>query len=156
RLLRRLADKGQAVLCTIHQASPQALEQFDRILAVQPGGRTYYFGEIGRGGERVLEYFEDYGLVIDEGKALGDLLMDAGSGRAVVRRDGADTAEDWGDVWAASSEAETVLAEVNEIHASEKETSSSPSSDHNTDTASTLTQCRLLTVRTFKQYWRTA
>lgn len=40
KLLRRLADNGQAILCTIHQPSSLLFESFDRLLLLQYGGKT--------------------------------------------------------------------------------------------------------------------
>lgn len=40
RILRRLADSGQAILCTIHQPSELLFESFDRLLLLQRGGET--------------------------------------------------------------------------------------------------------------------
>jgi len=40
RFLRKLADNGQAILCTIHQPSSLLFESFDRLLLLQRGGET--------------------------------------------------------------------------------------------------------------------
>jgi len=40
RFLRKLADNGQAILCTIHQPSSLLFESFDRLLLLQQGGET--------------------------------------------------------------------------------------------------------------------
>ncbi|EEY22415.1 ABC transporter CDR4 [Verticillium alfalfae VaMs.102] len=50
RFLRRLADAGQAIICTIHQPSSDLIEQFDMILALNRGGNTFYFGPVGENG----------------------------------------------------------------------------------------------------------
>lgn len=42
-LLRKLADAGQTILCTIHQPSGTAFEMFDRLLFIKEG-RTIYSG----------------------------------------------------------------------------------------------------------------
>ena len=47
RFLRKLADAGQAILCTIHQPSSVLFEYFDQLLLLKSGGRTVYFGELG-------------------------------------------------------------------------------------------------------------
>jgi ABC-type multidrug transport system ATPase subunit len=59
--LRRLADSGQAILCTIHQPSSSLFEQFDRILLLEKGGRCVYFGNIGPKSRDVINYFETRG-----------------------------------------------------------------------------------------------
>lgn len=43
-LIRKLANSGQAVLCTIHQPSAILFDQFDRLLLIAPGGKTVFFG----------------------------------------------------------------------------------------------------------------
>lgn len=59
--LRKLADNGQAVLCTIHQPSAILFQQFDRLLFLRKGGETVYFGDIGHNSETLLEYFSSNG-----------------------------------------------------------------------------------------------
>lgn len=61
RFLRRLADAGQAILCTIHQPSAILFEQFDELLLLQNGGRVVYHGELGQDSTKLLEYFERNG-----------------------------------------------------------------------------------------------
>jgi ATP-binding cassette subfamily G (WHITE) protein 2 (SNQ2) len=58
RLLRKLADSGQAILCTIHQPSGELFSQFDRLLLLQKGGKTVFFGDIGVNSNKVLGHFE--------------------------------------------------------------------------------------------------
>jgi ABC-type multidrug transport system ATPase subunit len=61
-LLRKLANKGQAVLATIHQPSSVLFEEFDELLFLAKGGRTVYFGEIGKNSQTILEYFQRQGI----------------------------------------------------------------------------------------------
>src|SRR6267142_6535327 len=61
RFLRRLADQGQAILCTIHQPSSLLFESFDRLLLLENGGHTVYFGDIGPDSCVVREYFARHG-----------------------------------------------------------------------------------------------
>ncbi|KAJ4370790.1 Multidrug resistance protein [Neocucurbitaria cava] len=56
-LLRKLADSGQAVLCTIHQPSSLVLEMFDNLLVLSKG-KQVYFGGIGPQSKTLIEYFE--------------------------------------------------------------------------------------------------
>ena len=41
-LLKKLANNGQAILCTIHQPSAILFQEFDRLLFLASGGRTVY------------------------------------------------------------------------------------------------------------------
>lgn len=57
RFLRKLADVGQAVLCTIHQPSAVLFEHFDELLLLQAGGRVVYHGELGSDSRIMIDYF---------------------------------------------------------------------------------------------------
>ena len=61
KLLRKLCDHGQAILCTIHQPSALLLKEFDRLLFLQKGGQTVYFGDLGENCSELIQYFEKYG-----------------------------------------------------------------------------------------------
>ena len=61
RLMRKLFDAGQPILCTIHQPAAQLLLQFDNLLLLAPGGKVAYFGPLGLRGETALRYFARYG-----------------------------------------------------------------------------------------------
>jgi ATP-binding cassette subfamily G (WHITE) protein 2 (SNQ2) len=61
RLLRKLADSGLTILCTIHQPSASLFEQFDRVLLLQIGGQCVYFGDIGENSRTIIQYFETNG-----------------------------------------------------------------------------------------------
>src|SRR5580692_5727709 len=41
-LLRKLANNGQAILCTIHQPSAILFQEFNHLLFLASGGRTVY------------------------------------------------------------------------------------------------------------------
>lgn len=43
-LIEGLKKDGQAIMCTIHQPSAILFQRFDRLLLLQPGGKTVYFG----------------------------------------------------------------------------------------------------------------
>ncbi|EQL02664.1 ATP-binding cassette transporter ABC1 [Ophiocordyceps sinensis CO18] len=59
--LRKLADSGQAILCTVHQPSAILFQSFDRLLFLAKGGKTVYFGDIGSNSRTLLDYFESHG-----------------------------------------------------------------------------------------------
>lgn len=61
RFLNKLKDAGQAILCTIHQPNASLFEHFDRLLLLQSGGETVYFGDIGKDAEVLRAYFHKYG-----------------------------------------------------------------------------------------------
>ncbi|ORX88825.1 hypothetical protein K493DRAFT_235423 [Basidiobolus meristosporus CBS 931.73] len=61
RFMRRLADQGQAIICTIHQPSAVLFSFFDRLLLLANGGKTVYFGDLGCDSATLLDYFEKNG-----------------------------------------------------------------------------------------------
>ncbi|KAF2434531.1 hypothetical protein EJ08DRAFT_646484 [Tothia fuscella] len=60
-LMEKLTRSGQAVLCTIHQPSAMLFQRFDRLLFLQKGGQTVYYGEIGENSHILTSYFERHG-----------------------------------------------------------------------------------------------
>ncbi|KAK6725417.1 hypothetical protein SNK04_004222 [Fusarium graminearum] len=148
RLLRRLADGGQAIVCTIHQASQEHFDLFDRVLALNRGGRVYYFGAVAK----VLDYFSTRGVQAPPHKNVADLLIEI-----PVREKPPAGEESWPDVWSKSSEAADVLDTIDRFTAAKDTTNpSQKSGDAKSGFASsTLRQATLLTKRTLTQYWRT-
>ncbi|GAB9468390.1 Atp-binding protein [Globisporangium polare] len=56
--VRKVANSGRTVMCTIHQPSAEVFEVFDTLLLLKKGGETVYFGEIGEGKRTLVDYFE--------------------------------------------------------------------------------------------------
>jgi ATP-binding cassette subfamily G (WHITE) protein 2 (SNQ2) len=61
RFLKKLASAGQAILCTIHQPNAALFENFDRLLLLQRGGQTVYFGDIGKDACVLIDYLRRHG-----------------------------------------------------------------------------------------------
>ncbi|KAK8877617.1 ABC transporter [Apiospora arundinis] len=55
-LVRKLADSGQTVLCTIHQPAAELIELFDHLVLLVPGGRLAYDGPLGANCSTALGY----------------------------------------------------------------------------------------------------
>jgi ATP-binding cassette subfamily G (WHITE) protein 2 (SNQ2) len=111
--LRKLADQGQAILCTIHQPSSLLFESFDRLLLLKKGGKTVYFGDIGEDSEIVREYFARHGAVCPPSVNPAEYMLEA-IGAGVSPRIGS---RDWNDIWLESSECKRSREEINEIKA---------------------------------------
>lgn len=58
--LRRIADSGIAVVCTIHQPSVAIFNSFDSLLLLKRGGETVYFGDLGFESFNLIQYLEKY------------------------------------------------------------------------------------------------
>jgi ABC-type multidrug transport system ATPase subunit len=145
--LRKLADAGQAVLCTIHQPSAVLFQQFDRLLFLAKGGKTVYFGEIGDNSHTLLEYFESNGArKCDDQENPAEYMLEIANG-----------SRDWHETWRASVQCEQVNKELEQL-CSEKPSSVEPVPD-NAEAAEfampLMTQLQAVTYRVFQQYWRT-
>jgi ATP-binding cassette subfamily G (WHITE) protein 2 (SNQ2) len=111
RVLRRLADQGQAILCTVHQPSSLLFESFDRLLLLENGGHTAYFGDIGPNSRVVRGYFARYGAICPQGANIAEYMLDA-TGAGIAPRIGHC---DWKDIWLASPEFQLVRKEIREL-----------------------------------------
>lgn len=111
RFLRKLADQGQAILCTIHQPSSLLFESFDRLLLLEKGGETVYFGDIGEDSGIIREYFARHGAVCPPNVNPAEYMLEA-IGAGVTPRIGD---RDWKDIWLESRECEKVRKEIQEI-----------------------------------------
>ena len=149
--LRKLADSGQAVLCTIHQPSAILFQTFDRLLFLAKGGKTVYFGDIGHNSRTLLDYFERNGA-----RACGDQENPAEFMLEVVNHGTNDRGENWFDVWKNSPEQQAVNAEIDHIHEQQRNREPNSSAETHAEFAMPLTtQIAVATHRSFQQYWRT-
>lgn len=150
-LLRKLADAGQTILCTIHQPSGTAFEMFDRLLFIQEG-RSIYFGDIGPSSRTVISYFSRQGVercAVHENPA--EWLMNITSPTNV------NVKQDWAQIWASSAERREVKDALVERKATLRATTSNRSQAlSNTQHASSyFQQLYQVTRRNFEQDWRT-
>ncbi|CAH0515637.1 unnamed protein product [Peronospora belbahrii] len=56
--VRKVADSGRTIVCTIHQPSSEVFFLFDSLLLLKRGGETVYFGDLGHKCKHLVEYFE--------------------------------------------------------------------------------------------------
>lgn len=155
RLLRKLANSGQAILCTIHQPSSVLFSQFDRLLLLKKGGQTVYFGDVGNTAEHVIHYFESNGAfkcAHDDNPAEYILKVIGAGATAHVDRD-------WSKVWQRTENAREITQKTTALRVKYKECSadSSRSLDGNAETSFAVgwwTQYKAVQVRLFQNYWR--
>lgn len=153
QLLRKLTAHGQAVLCTIHQPSAILFENFDKLLFLAKGGRTVYFGDVGKGSQILIDYFTRNGASpYHKGDNPAEWIFTAiGAAR------GSHSDIDWHDTWLASPERQGVRDELERLKQS-GETTAEPTSDaaaYAEFAAPPLLQFRMVLTRVFQQYWRT-
>ncbi|KAG2067263.1 hypothetical protein BDR04DRAFT_1105294 [Suillus decipiens] len=152
QVLRELADRGQAILCTIHQPSAELFQVFDRLLLLRKGGQTVYFGDIGESSSTMLSYFERNGAPrcgSDDNPA--EYMLDViGAGATAV------STTDWYSVWKCSPEAAELQDHVNGLHEQGRSHLQKPDVQvrHPVFATSWLHQFVVLTQRNFQAYWR--
>ncbi|KAL2269279.1 hypothetical protein VTJ83DRAFT_1463 [Remersonia thermophila] len=161
RFLRRLCAAGLAVVCTIHQPSSDLIQQFDLILALNPGGNTVYFGPVGEDGAAVVRYFADRGIQCSPGRNVAEFLLETAI-KGARRADGSHI--DWSDEWRKSAENRHLIDEVQKLKAQTEQPeavaatlpspSSAGSNPQSEFAAPWTTQTLLLTQRMFRRQWR--
>ncbi|KAG5354990.1 Multidrug resistance protein [Yarrowia sp. B02] len=169
-LLKKLANRGQAILCTIHQPSAILFQEFDRLLFMTLGGKTVYYGDIGPNSASLITYFESKGADPCPAEANPAEWMLAAIGAAP----GSVAKHDWALVWNESEEraqerdlldkmaqelaAQSALDEKNELVSSRSvgstQTTSSSYSAKSQYATSQATQLYYLTKRLWTYYWR--
>ncbi|OQD78445.1 hypothetical protein PENDEC_c001G03921 [Penicillium decumbens] len=150
RFLKKLSQAGQAIVCTIHQPSSMLIQQFDMILALNPGGNTFYFGPVGKEGADVIKYFAERGVVCPPSKNVAEFVLETAA--KATDREGRKI--DWNEEWRNSEQNRAVLKEIERIRT---ERSKLPLEDNGLPyefAAPTGVQIEQLTKRLFTQYWR--
>ncbi|EHK98954.1 putative ABC transporter CDR4 [Glarea lozoyensis 74030] len=131
---------------------PILFQEFDRLLFLAKGGKTVYFGPIGKDSKDLTAYFERNGsqkFGIDENPA--EVMLEV-----IGAAPGSETTIDWPAVWNASPERAEVKAHLAELKAtlSQKEIVEDPTA-LDPYAASFTVQMWTVLKRVFQQYWRT-
>ncbi|KAF1323093.1 Atp-binding protein, partial [Globisporangium splendens] len=56
--VRKVADTGRTILCTIHQPSTEVFMLFDSLLLLKRGGETVFYGDLGARCQNLIDYFQ--------------------------------------------------------------------------------------------------
>ncbi|KAK0208987.1 ABC-2 type transporter-domain-containing protein [Desarmillaria ectypa] len=150
RFLRKLADQGQAILCTIHQPSALLFESFDRLLLLETGGETVYFGDIGADSHIIRNYFARHGAHCPANVNPAEFMLDA-IGAGVSPRIGD---RDWKDVWLDSLECQNVRSEIDTIKAKNLAIPETDKKTLSTYATSFFYQLRMVVKRNNLALWR--
>jgi ATP-binding cassette subfamily G (WHITE) protein 2 (PDR) len=156
-LMEKLTNSGQAVLCTIHQPSAMLFQRFQRLLFLQKGGQTVYFGEIGQNAGTLIKYFErNGGFACPKDANPAEWMLEV-----IGAAPGSHTDVDWFDAWRGSPEYAEVHAELDRL---KDEGPKEHPIEHNTTedkaayaqfAAPFSQQMWHVQKRVFTQYWRT-
>lgn len=151
RFLRKLAAAGHGIICTIHQPSSLLVQQFHMILALNPGGKTFYFGPVGESGAAVTKYFADRGVHCPPHKNIAEFILETAA-KGGKRQDGKRL--NWNEEWRKSQENQDLLKEIAQLNA-EREKVATKAKDTQYEYASPQwLQITELTRRMFTQHWR--
>lgn len=151
RFLKKLAASGQAILCTIHQPNAALFENFDRLLLLQRGGRTVYFGDIGKDAHILRDYLKRHGAEAGPTDNVAEYMLEAiGAGSAPRVGD-----MDWADIWAESPE----LAATKEAIIQMKRDRQGAAKDSNPElekeyASPAMHQFKVVCRRMFRSFWR--
>ncbi|KAI1082600.1 ATP-binding cassette transporter [Whalleya microplaca] len=149
QLMRKLADAGQTILCTIHQPSFELIEQFDTLLLLVPGGKTAYFGPLGPKCQTLVDYFARYTGRCAKTENPADSVLDLTANSSI----------DWTSRWEQSEERKSALRRLEEIisvddSGLEGNVESVVDQNGMAYAASPLEQMRVVIARAFLNYWR--
>ena len=99
------------LVCTIHQPSSILFEYFDRILLLAKGGKTVYFGDIGKNSKTLTGYFERNGVrkCTKEENPAEYILEAIGAGV------NGSSSVDWVEAWQKSPEYKSVQDELGNL-----------------------------------------
>ena len=122
------------------------------MLFLAKGGKTVYFGPIGKNSRQLLDYFESNG-----GRKCDDEENPAEYMLEIVNAGSSGKGQDWHEVWKSSNNSQDILKELEHIHAEKR---GEPVADddlpesHREFAMPFTTQLTTVTQRAFQQYWR--
>ncbi|WFD22771.1 hypothetical protein MEQU1_001448 [Malassezia equina] len=151
RFLKKLAAEGQAILCTIHQPSGELFNQFDRLLLLQKGGKTVYFGDLGPNSRTLIDYFEKRsGMRCDENANPAEYILDViGAGAT------ATTDKNWHELFLQSEQYQTLRQDLAKMCGSNRNVIADSSAQASREYAQPFSvQLYEVTKRAFIAYWR--
>lgn len=150
RFLRKLADAGQAILCTIHQPSAILFENFDELLLLKSGGRVVYHGPLGNDSQDLIRYFEENGgrKCPPDANPAEYMLEVIGAGDPNYQ------GKDWGDVWEQSPNHQARSDEIADMIERRKNVEQSQTLKDDREYAMPVgTQTAAVVKRSFVSYW---
>lgn len=154
QLLKKLANHGQAILCTIHRPSVMLFDDFDRLISLAKGGRTVYIGQVGTGFHICIDYFVKNGAPpCTKGENPAQWMLSA-----IGAAQGSVTKVDWHQSWLDSPASTAVRDGVDTMKREARPAGlSSVNGDAFKGFASPfLVRANAVLKRTFEHYWRTS
>eukprot|EP00644_Phytophthora_capsici_P011350 jgi/Phyca11/110282/e_gw1.18.138.1 len=153
--VRKVANTGRTIVCTIHQPSAEVFQVFDSMLLLKRGGETVFAGNLGTNAQEMISYFESIDGV-DKLKANYNpaswVLDVVGAG---VGNNNSDKT-DFVGIFKSSETWEKLQSNLNLEGVSRPSPSIPPLEYADKRAATELTQMKVLLQRFSNLYWRTA
>ncbi|KAG2783923.1 hypothetical protein Pcac1_g6179 [Phytophthora cactorum] len=153
--VRKVANTGRTVVCTIHQPSTEVFSVFDSLLLLKRGGETVFAGELGKNASEMIAYFESIDGVtkLEDNYNPATWMLEV-IGAGVGNSNGDKT--DFVKVFQSSKHFDFLQSNL------DREGVARPSPDlpeltySDKRAATEITQMKFLLQRFFNMYWRTA
>ncbi|GMF40439.1 unnamed protein product [Phytophthora lilii] len=152
--VRKVADSGRTIICTIHQPSSEVFYLFDSLLLLKRGGETVFYGNLGKNCRNLVDYFESIPGVapLPKGYNPATWMLEC-IGAGVSNSAAAQT--NFVDYFNKSSYRQVINSEM----AKEGVTVPSPNLPEmvfaKKRAATSATQMKFVVTRFFQMYWRT-
>ncbi|RLN91240.1 hypothetical protein BBJ28_00016970 [Nothophytophthora sp. Chile5] len=152
--VRKVADTGRTIVCTIHQPSLAVFQVFDSLLLLQRGGESVFFGELEGNSAQLIEHLETIDGVakLESGYNPATWMLEViGAGL------GNDSASmvDFVAIFKVSEAYQRLQVNLNREGVT-RPSSTLPTLDYAGKRAATeLTQMKFLAKRFMDKYWRT-
>eukprot|EP00644_Phytophthora_capsici_P006567 jgi/Phyca11/18396/fgenesh1_pg.PHYCAscaffold_36_\ len=152
--VRKVANTGRTIVCTIHQPSTEVFSVFDSLLLLKRGGETVFAGELGDNASEMITYFESIDgvakLKADYNPATWMLeVIGAGVGNSNGLK------EDFVEIFKGSKVFKRLEANLNQEGVSRPSPLLPALEFTDKRAASELTQMKFLLKRFCDLYWRT-
>eukprot|EP01097_Dermamoeba_algensis_P005405 TRINITY_DN3435_c0_g1_i1.p1 TRINITY_DN3435_c0_g1~~TRINITY_DN3435_c0_g1_i1.p1 ORF type:complete len:883 (+),score=240.04 TRINITY_DN3435_c0_g1_i1:368-2650(+) len=80
KVVKKIAEQGRTVVCTIHQPSSKIFSYFTDLLLLKKGGDQVYFGPIGEEQKELFAYFAQFGVHCPPFKNPADWILEVTGG----------------------------------------------------------------------------
>jgi len=78
--VKKIADSGRSIICTIHQPSKKIFGLFTDLLLLKTGGQVVYFGPMGENYSACLNYFYALGYTMTGDRNPADFILEISGG----------------------------------------------------------------------------
>ena len=118
---------------------------------MNPGGNTFYYGDVGANGSSVVKYFAECGFHCPPHKNVAEFILETAA-KSRRRPDGSKL--DWNAEWKQSAENAAMNKEIKVIEAARRDEPQRTTDTQHKFAAPVWQQTLLLTRRMFIQHWR--